>query len=103
VQEQEDIEKQKLEQQEAELVKIVSTSAAERAAKIANMSEREKRALAAETRYANTIGKTRPCDFCGVQLTMVPFERLDYKYCTVECVRKHMDVLDKQKQQQQKK
>jgi len=63
------------------------------------MSEREKRALAAENRFAATLGKSRPCDFCGVPLTMVPFERLEFKYCTVECVHKHMDKLDKEKNQ----
>jgi len=67
------------------------------------MSEREKRALAAETRFATTQGKTQLCDFCSVPLTMVPFERLEYKYCTLECVRKHMDELEKQKPQQKKK
>jgi len=103
LQAQEEMENQKLEQQEAELQKIVTSSASERAAKIANMSEREKRALAAETRFATTLGKTQPCDFCGVPLTMVPFERLNYKYCKLECVRKHMDELEKQQQQKKEK
>jgi len=91
VQDQIAIEKEKLAQQEAALQKKISDAAAERASKIANLSEREKRALAAENRIR---GNARPCDFCKNLLTMVPFERLEFKYCTVECVRRHMDQLE---------
>ena len=33
------------------------------------------------------------CDNCGANLTgMTPFERLDYQYCSTECVREHRKV-----------
>ena len=36
------------------------------------------------------------CDWCGTNLCgVVPFERLQYKYCKIECVREHRQNLNK--------
>jgi hypothetical protein len=59
------------------------------------MSEREKRALAAERRLAAMTGKSDCCAWCGKQLITVPFERLNFKYCTTTCVVQHKAELGK--------
>eukprot|EP01124_Arcella_intermedia_P028610 TRINITY_DN5853_c0_g1_i1.p1 TRINITY_DN5853_c0_g1~~TRINITY_DN5853_c0_g1_i1.p1 ORF type:complete len:143 (-),score=48.29 TRINITY_DN5853_c0_g1_i1:70-435(-) len=88
--EQQEALKNKIEQEKKEREQLLNHIAMERAAKLANMSEREKRALAAETRLSNKQGL---CAFCSSPLTMVPFHRLDYKYCSVDCVSRHMKAL----------
>ncbi|XP_059503610.1 tRNA endonuclease ANKZF1 [Stegostoma tigrinum] len=62
--------------------------------KYAAMSEREKRALAAEKRFAqqleNRINNIRRCWLCGESLLgRVPFEYLDYSFCTTRCLQEH--------------
>ncbi|XP_060684164.1 tRNA endonuclease ANKZF1 isoform X2 [Hemiscyllium ocellatum] len=63
--------------------------------KYAAMSEREKRALAAEKRFAqqvenNTTNTVRRCWLCGESLLgRVPFEYLEYKFCTTHCLQEH--------------
>lgn len=62
------------------------------------LSDREKRALAAEKRFLQqqqstgavpSIPKQR-CFMCGKDITgMVPFEYNDFKFCTTKCVREH--------------
>jgi len=59
------------------------------------LSEREKRALAAEKRFAQQqaakqTGITSCCAWCSSSLAgQVPFERLTYKYCSTACVKAH--------------
>ncbi|XP_067837297.1 tRNA endonuclease ANKZF1 isoform X4 [Heptranchias perlo] len=62
----------------------------------AAMSEREKRALAAEKRFAQqlvhsgTVHHHRRCWMCGQSLLgRVPFEYLDYTFCTTRCLQEH--------------
>ena len=62
------------------------------------LTARERCLLAAEARLAaeskgrgSVSGK---CDGCGTGLDgLVPFERVQYKYCSVTCVREHKEVL----------
>ncbi|WAQ94772.1 ANKZ1-like protein [Mya arenaria] len=62
-----------------------------------NMSDREKRALAAERRLLNqcsTQGGDKPvlirCFQCGADMTgKVPFEYCDNKFCTSKCLQQH--------------
>lgn len=59
------------------------------------LSEREKRALAAEKRFAQQLaskqtGTTSSCQWCCASLDLlVPFERLSFKYCSTACVKAH--------------
>jgi len=68
------------------------------------LSDREKRALAAERRFAQQraakqAGINSCCAWCSASLVgQVPFERLAYKYCSTTCVRAHR--LDMETQQQ---
>ncbi|XP_019849233.1 PREDICTED: ankyrin repeat and zinc finger domain-containing protein 1-like [Amphimedon queenslandica] len=67
-----------------------------------NLSEREKRALAAEKRMAALadidLTKYGKCDWCSSTLCgVVPFERLQHKYCSIDCVREHRTFLSEQK------
>ena len=67
-----------------------------------NLSDREKRALAAERRllgaassenptFVNTIARQR-CFKCGSDITgKTPFEYSDFKFCSVGCVKKHRE------------
>ncbi|XP_067890801.1 tRNA endonuclease ANKZF1 isoform X2 [Heterodontus francisci] len=62
----------------------------------AAMSEREKRALAAEKRFAQQLVNNganhniRRCWLCGQSLLgRVPFEYLDYTFCTTRCLQEH--------------
>ncbi|XP_013399111.1 ankyrin repeat and zinc finger domain-containing protein 1-like isoform X2 [Lingula anatina] len=64
------------------------------------LSDREKRALAAERRFVQQVQDTsgeRPvlsrCWQCGGDLTgKVPFEYSDYKFCTTKCLRQHRET-----------
>ncbi|XP_036401343.1 ankyrin repeat and zinc finger domain-containing protein 1 [Megalops cyprinoides] len=79
--------KEKRRKQEAEL---------EEKRKFAALSDREKRALAAERRLAQQLGTAseltniRRCWQCGESLQgKVPFEYLDFSFCTPRCVQQH--------------
>lgn len=60
-----------------------------------NLSDREKRALAAERRLLNTGGSSTAiqkqlCFSCAADITgKTPFEYADNKFCSVGCVKKH--------------
>jgi len=86
-------EQKRIDTEKAEKEKLVSQVESSRTSKIANLTEREKRAMAAEARIAASKRNSDCCSFCKKPLTMIPFERLKYKYCSVECVSKHMDEL----------
>lgn len=70
-----------------------------------NLSDREKRALAAERRIlklnpeaTSILSSAGSCDCCkGPLAGMVPFTRLDYKYCSMDCVKRHKASLLTQK------
>ncbi|XP_050296486.1 ankyrin repeat and zinc finger domain-containing protein 1-like [Anthonomus grandis grandis] len=56
-----------------------------------NLSDREKRALAAERRIMNVQGKViARCFLCGVDIAgKVPFEYLDNRFCSIDCLKGH--------------
>ena len=55
------------------------------------LSDREKRALAAERRMLEQGHKVlNRCFACGTDITAkVPFEYEDFKFCSVKCVQQH--------------
>lgn len=64
------------------------------------LSDREKRALAAERRLAAQLGaaappipgllNTRRCWGCGASLQgLVPFHYLDFSFCSTQCLQEH--------------
>lgn len=68
-----------------------------REAQLSKMSDREKRAIAAERRLNVQKGKTSAlCDFCRKAILSVPFERLHYKYDTLGCLQGHTRQLENQ-------
>ncbi|XP_066140469.1 tRNA endonuclease ANKZF1-like [Euwallacea fornicatus] len=56
-----------------------------------NLSDREKRALAAERRILNTQGKViARCFLCGSDMAgKVPFEYLENRFCSIDCLKSH--------------
>ena len=58
-----------------------------------NLSDREKRALAAEKRFLESTGRApsvQRCFQCGNDITgLVPFTYLEYKFCKPACVKEH--------------
>ncbi|EDO42926.1 predicted protein [Nematostella vectensis] len=72
--------------------------------RLSKLSDREKRARAAEQRFARQqvnsteVGKisdAQRCAFCSRDLSgRVPFERLSFKYCNTTCVREHRLLLE---------
>ncbi|CAJ1079249.1 ankyrin repeat and zinc finger domain-containing protein 1 isoform X2 [Xyrichtys novacula] len=70
---------------------------AEEKKKFASLSDREKRALAAERRLAEQVAASRAsisnvkrCWMCGESLLgKIPFEYLEYSFCTPRCVQTH--------------
>lgn len=91
-------EKQKQKNKEENQVKleneIVSKAQDEKLNKEVQMSEREKRALAAEKRIAAAQGNVKLCEFCKKPLPLVPFSRLDFQYCTTKCLIAHKKELE---------
>ncbi|XP_005361651.1 ankyrin repeat and zinc finger domain-containing protein 1 [Microtus ochrogaster] len=70
--------------------------------RFAALSDREKRALAAERRFAaqlgapippvpdSAVGKAGRCWSCGVSLQgLIPFHYLDFSFCSTRCLRDH--------------
>nr|XP_046259765.1 ankyrin repeat and zinc finger domain-containing protein 1 isoform X2 [Scatophagus argus] len=70
---------------------------AEEKKRFASLTDREKRALAAERRLAEQAASTgislsnaKRCWFCGESLLgKIPFQYLDYSFCTPRCVQAH--------------
>uniref|UniRef100_A0A3Q4HCF4 Vms1-associating treble clef domain-containing protein n=2 Tax=Neolamprologus brichardi TaxID=32507 RepID=A0A3Q4HCF4_NEOBR len=62
-----------------------------------SLTDREKRALAAEKRFAAQVAATgasisniKRCWLCGESLLgKIPFQYLDYSFCTPRCVQAH--------------
>ncbi|XP_077978963.1 tRNA endonuclease ANKZF1-like [Glandiceps talaboti] len=68
-----------------------------------SLSDREKRALAAERRLVQQMEDKdiRRCWSCGDSLTgKVPFEYMDFKFCTMKCLKKHKQQQQPEKVQQ---
>lgn len=63
----------------------------EQAERFLKLSDREKLALAAERRILNAQGKViSRCFLCGSDMAgKVPFEYLENKFCTIECLKSH--------------
>ncbi|XP_073768620.1 tRNA endonuclease ANKZF1 isoform X3 [Danio rerio] len=87
--------KQKEKEQKEEKVKKQQEE--EEKKRFTALSDREKRALAAERRLAEHLATTggalnniRRCFLCGESLLgKIPFEYLDYSFCTPRCVQAH--------------
>ncbi|XP_054471471.1 ankyrin repeat and zinc finger domain-containing protein 1 isoform X3 [Anoplopoma fimbria] len=70
---------------------------AEEKKKFASLTDREKRALAAERRLAEQVAaagvglsNVKRCWFCGESLLgKIPFQYLEYSFCTPRCVQEH--------------
>nr|XP_020450416.1 ankyrin repeat and zinc finger domain-containing protein 1 isoform X1 [Monopterus albus] len=70
---------------------------AEEKKKFASLTDREKRALAAEKRFAEQVAATgvslsniKRCWMCGESLLgKIPFHYLEYSFCTPRCVQAH--------------
>ncbi|XP_047457335.1 ankyrin repeat and zinc finger domain-containing protein 1 [Mugil cephalus] len=70
---------------------------AEEKKKFASLTDREKRALAAEKRLAQQVAATgvgvsniKRCWMCGESLLgKIPFQYLEYSFCTPQCVQAH--------------
>ncbi|XP_029386413.1 ankyrin repeat and zinc finger domain-containing protein 1 isoform X2 [Echeneis naucrates] len=70
---------------------------AEEKKRFASLTDREKRALAAEKRLAEqaaatgvSLSNVKRCWFCGESLLgKIPFNYLDYSFCTPRCVQAH--------------
>ena len=64
-----------------------------------NLSDREKRALAAERRILaqnEALPSAPRCFQCGIDISgKVPFEYSDYKFCKPACVREHRNKTSK--------
>jgi hypothetical protein len=73
---------------------VVKQAASARAQAQAGLSEREKRALAAERRLGAAKGTGPVCALCANAITKAPFERLDFKYCSIACLQQHKLQLD---------
>ncbi len=93
--------KQQAEQAEREKIsarataQILKDATQQRQQAITTMTDREKRALAAEKRLAAMTGNAVKCAQCNIAITKVPFERLTYKYCSIVCLNKHREALEK--------
>mmetsp|Transcript_29807 Transcript_29807/g.48122 ORF Transcript_29807/g.48122 Transcript_29807/m.48122 type:complete len:644 (+) Transcript_29807:313-2244(+) len=63
----------------------------------ARLSDREKRARAAELRMSATKGggTLRVCQQCGKSIVEDPFVRLEFSYCSTKCVKEHKEALDR--------
>lgn len=72
----------------------VKVAASSRAQSIGQLSDREKRAAAAERRVAGSKGTAATCALCKLALLKTPFERLDYKFCSIACLQQHKLQLD---------
>jgi hypothetical protein len=86
-----DQEKHQSEQMQAEKKKLdaereLKTIESLRVKKLEGMSQRDRLALAADSRLAK-----KQCSYCGSLLTGVPFERFQYLYCSINCVQQHRD------------
>ncbi|KAM8855628.1 tRNA endonuclease ANKZF1 [Spinachia spinachia] len=58
--------------------------------KFASLTDREKRALAAERRLAEQVANVKRCWMCGESLLgKIPFQYLEYSFCTPRCVQAH--------------
>ncbi|XP_056285572.1 ankyrin repeat and zinc finger domain-containing protein 1 isoform X2 [Pseudoliparis swirei] len=65
-------------------------SEAEEKKRFASLTDREKRALAAERRLAEQVADVKRCWFCGESLFgKIPFQYLEYSFCTPSCVQAH--------------
>jgi hypothetical protein len=70
------------------------------ASKVGEMSMREKRIDAYNRRVAaqkaQALGLVGDmCGMCGTPIIAIPFERLEYKYCTIKCLQAHRTQLDR--------
>lgn len=72
----------------------VKEAANARASAQAALSDREKRALAAERRLGAAKGTGPVCALCALPITKAPFERLDFRYCSLPCLQQHKLQLD---------
>ncbi|XP_030848050.1 ankyrin repeat and zinc finger domain-containing protein 1 isoform X2 [Strongylocentrotus purpuratus] len=83
----------RLKEKEQKEVKEAERKENEKKEWYANLSEREKRALAAEKRFAQQVTPTsdmQRCWTCGSSLAgKAPFSYMDFKFCSMPCLKKH--------------
>ncbi|KYQ88554.1 hypothetical protein DLAC_11283 [Tieghemostelium lacteum] len=77
-------------QQKQEELKVIEQIQMTKIMQESKLTDREKRALAAESRSNPLLAKK--CDNCNQNIPGVPFERLTYKYCSVACVKSHKQL-----------
>jgi hypothetical protein len=89
--EQRELEIAQAQQQQAlrESAAVVQEAMSARAQAVGQLSDREKRALAAERRLGAASGSGVQCALCKNAITKTPFERLTYKYCDLRCLTAH--------------
>jgi len=77
-------------EQKQELTKIEN----KRNEEVKSLTDRELRARAAELRLQSQQGSMKLCDNCKTPLTMVPFERIHFKYCSMNCLKVHKQMIE---------
>eukprot|EP01132_Coremiostelium_polycephalum_P005541 gene5541-6900_t len=93
IEEKQKLEDDKLKHIRLEELKITDQVKKEKDAKEALLTDREKRALAAERRMTGTTS-FKQCEICKSTIPGVPFERLNYIYCSTVCVLAHKKQLN---------
>lgn len=93
------VKKEKMKEQNALKAKIDAEQQEQE--RFAALSDREKRAIAAERRFAKqllsqntaTPSNTVRCWLCGTSLLgKIPFEYFDYQFCSIGCLKKHKSL-----------
>ncbi len=86
----------KLREKERRGEEELKSSERSRETAVASLTDRERRAMAAERRMARqlpsatTVRGAGACEVCSQSLAgVLPFERLTYKYCSMACVKEH--------------
>nr|XP_054767900.1 ankyrin repeat and zinc finger domain-containing protein 1-like [Lytechinus pictus] len=83
----------RLKEKEQKEVKEAERKENEKKEWYAKLSDREKRALAAEKRFAQQVSSSsdmQRCWSCGASLAgKTPFSYMDFKFCSMPCLKKH--------------
>ncbi|EGC34854.1 hypothetical protein DICPUDRAFT_79406 [Dictyostelium purpureum] len=88
-------EQDKLKSEKLDEINLVDQLQRSKISKESQLSSRERRALAAEQRTSGANLKN--CDFCNLFILGIPFERLNYKYCSTLCCLNHKKKLESNK------
>ncbi|EFA75080.1 hypothetical protein PPL_11154 [Heterostelium album PN500] len=88
------VEEEKAKQAKLAELKLLESVKAERQAKDSLLTDRERRALAAEARLGGYSGPVKKCTQCFTNILSTPFERLSFTYCSTACVLAHKKQLE---------